>query len=48
MTNLFFVQFYAGNIPASLGNLVKLEWLRLDNNQLSGQFFSFFGMVSAD
>jgi hypothetical protein len=43
MTSLFFVQFYAGAIPESLGNLVKLQCLYLENNQLSGQFFYFSG-----
>ena len=41
MTNLFFVEFYAGIIPESLGNLANLRELYLYQNQLSGQFFYF-------
>ena len=41
LTIWFFVQFYAGAIPESLGNLVKLQYLCLNNSQLSGQFFFF-------
>ena len=48
LTTCFFVQFCAGSIPESFGNLRNLECLYLYNNQLSGPFFSFFGMVSAD
>ena len=44
MTNLFFVEFYAGVIPESLGNLGNLKQLFLSRNQLSGPFFSFFGV----
>ena len=43
MTNLFFVEFYAGIIPESLGNLENLQRLLLYGNQLSGQFFYFSG-----
>ena len=48
MTNLFFVQFYAGIIPESLGNLVNLQQLSLSDNQLSGRFFCIWGMVVPD
>ena len=43
MTNLFFVEFYAGIIPESLGNLGNLQFLILAENQLSGHFFFFPG-----
>ena len=43
MTNLFFVEFYAGIIPESLGNLENLQELDLYGNQLSGHFFIFRG-----
>ena len=42
MTNLFFVQFCAGSIPASLGNLGKLTLLYLHGNQLTGHSPPFF------
>jgi hypothetical protein len=45
VTNLFFVQFYAGIIPESLGDLGYLQQLVLGGNQLSGQSFSFLGVV---
>ena len=45
MTNLFFVQFHAGSIPASLGNLANLQELWLNNNQLSGNFLVVLGVV---
>jgi len=42
MTKPFFVQFYAGSIPASLGNLKKLTHLYLYENKLTGPFFHFW------
>jgi hypothetical protein len=48
LTIWFFVQCYAGAIPESLGNLVKLQKLYLNNNHLTGQFFFFSGSVPTD
>jgi hypothetical protein len=45
LTIWFFVQFYAGGIPASLGNLANLQKLWLHNNQLSGNFLVVLEMV---
>jgi hypothetical protein len=43
LTNLLFVQFYAGSIPESLGNLANLATLRLYSNKLEGHSFIIFG-----
>ena len=45
---ILLLPFTAGAIPESLGNLQNLKELYLFKNHLSGAFFSFFGMVSAN
>jgi hypothetical protein len=39
----FFVPSTPGSIPESLANLGNLQELRLNSNQLTGQFFFIFG-----